>query len=94
MPCTRRSADPCMQAEKVMRDAIPALLTWLQTFRRDAPDQAAALEVRDQKHGTRMEAVSIPASLSGHMDPCWLFRQAAAFDYENDHLLCLHCDLT
>ena len=48
-----------MQAEKVMRDAIPALLTWLQTFRRDEPDQAATLEVRDQKQGSRMEAVAI-----------------------------------
>ena len=48
-----------MQAEKVMRDAIPALLTWLQKFRRDKPDQSATLEVRDQQHGSHMEAVAI-----------------------------------
>ncbi len=49
-----------MQADKVMRDAIPALLTWLHKFQRGKPDEAATLEVRDQKHGTRMEAVAIP----------------------------------
>ena len=48
-----------LQAEGVMKDAIPALLSWLQRFRRE-PDQAAALEVRGQQHGTRMEAVAIP----------------------------------
>lgn len=43
-----------------MRDAIPAMLSWLRTFRRDEPDQAAVLEVRGQQHGTAMEAVAIP----------------------------------
>jgi len=49
-----------VQAEKVMRDAIPALLTWLNIFRRGEPDQAATLEVRGQHNRTCMEAVAIP----------------------------------
>ena len=49
-----------VQAEKVMTNAIPALLTWLHRFQRREPDQGATLEVRDKKHGTRMEAVAIP----------------------------------
>lgn len=43
----------------MMRDAIPALLTWLQTFCREEPNKAATLEVRDQKLGIRVEAVAI-----------------------------------
>ncbi len=40
---------------------MPALLSWLQRFRRGEPDQAATLEVTGQYHcGTRMEAVAIP----------------------------------
>ena len=47
------------QAEKVLQDAIPALLGWLQRFRRPDPDQSAVLEVRGQEHGACMEAVAV-----------------------------------
>ena len=40
---------------------MPALLSWLQRFRKREPDQAATLEVRGCDHsGTRMEAIAIP----------------------------------
>ena len=43
----------------MLQDAIPALLGWLQRFRRPDPDQSAMLEVRGQGHGACMEAVVV-----------------------------------
>ena len=51
------------QAERVLHDAIPALLSWLVRFRRPDPDQSAVLEVRGQEHGTCMEAVAVSEML-------------------------------